>query len=105
MNKRRYRTTNVNDVNWQVIEQCTDKEPVVFGVDVAKVDFVGALMTQDRSVIQTLKWRHPEQTRRLVEDLLKHLELGSLEVVMEPSGTYGDPVRSLFTNQESPSSG
>jgi len=102
MNKRRYRTTKVNDVNWQLIEECADKERVVFGVDVAKADFVGALMTQDRSVIQTLKWRHPEQTRRLVEDLLKHLEPGSLEVVMEPSGTYGDPVRSLFTRSGIP---
>lgn len=102
MNKRRYRTTNVNDVNWQWIEQCTNKERVVFGVDVAKVDFVGALMTQDRSVVQTLKWQHPQQSRRLVEDLLQHLEPGSLEVVMEPSGTYGDSVRTLFSGSGIP---
>jgi len=96
MGKHRYRTTEVNNVNWQLIEECADKERVVFGIDVAKEKFVGALMNGDRAVIQTLKWRHPEQTRGLVEDLLKHLEPGSLEVAMEPSGTYGDSVHGLF---------
>ena len=76
MGKHRYRTTEVNNVNWQLIEECADKERVVFGIDVAKEKFVGALMNGDRAVIQTLKWRHPEQTRGLVEDLLKHLEPG-----------------------------
>jgi len=98
MSKRRYRTTEVNEVNWQRIAECVDGGRVVFGVDVAKEKFVGALMTPDRRVIETLRWRHPEQTRALVEDLLKHLEPGSLEVVMEPSGTYGDSVWGLFVS-------
>jgi transposase len=96
MGKHRYRMTEVNNVNWQLIGECADKERVVFGIDVAKEKFVGALMNGDQNVIQTLKWRHPQQSRGLVKDLLEYLEPGSLEVAMEPSGTYGDSVQGLF---------
>ncbi len=44
MNKRRYRTTDVKQVNWARIAQSADDQRVNFGVDVAKEDFVGALM-------------------------------------------------------------
>jgi transposase len=64
----------------------------VFGVDVAKDDFFGVLMKTDRSVIETIKWVHPEQTRELSAHLLA-LDAQDLEVVMEPSGTYGDALR------------
>lgn len=96
MSKRRYRTTEVNKVNWERIAESAQGARVVFGIDVAKENFVGALMDPNRGVIETLRWRHPEQTRGLVEDLRTHLEPGSLEVVMEPSGTYGDSVWGVF---------
>ena len=70
---------------------------MVFGVDVAKDDFFGVFMTSDRTVIDTIKWVHPEQTREVGEDLLA-LEARDLEVVMEPSGTYGDALRGYLTD-------
>jgi hypothetical protein len=96
MNKRRYHTTKVNQVNWaQITEQAGD-QPVVFAVDVAKEKFVGALMTPDRTVLKTIQWQHPEQTPELLHGLLSYLGAQHLEVAMEPSGTYGDPLRWLF---------
>jgi len=89
MRKRRYKATNVNQANWQRIAERTAGQHVVFGVDVAKDDFFGVLMTPDRQVSETIKWIHPEQTRTLGTHLLE-LQAQAVEVVMEPSGTYGD---------------
>ena len=96
MNKRRYHTTKVNQVNWAQVAEQAGEQPVVFAVDVAKEKFVGALMTPDRTVLKTIQWQHPEQTPELLHGLLSYLGAHRLEVAMEPSGTYGDPLRWLF---------
>ena len=97
MKKRRYRATNVKQVNWEKIASLAAGQRMVFGVDVAKDDFFGVLMKTDRSVIETIKWVHPQQTREVGEHLLHDLDAQNLEVVMEPSGTYGDALRGYLT--------
>lgn len=92
----KYRSTPFSRINWQEVEVRANGKRVVFNVDVAKQDFVGVLMI-DRDPIQTIKWIHPQQTRALVEELVQRFGPGGLEVVMEPSGTYGDALRGLFT--------
>ena len=87
MKKRSYHTTDVKAANWEQIKTQTENRRIVYGVDVAKEAFVGVVMTGDRSVVTTLKWRHPEQTRELVDHVVNDLAAKSLEVVMEPSGT------------------
>jgi transposase len=96
MTKRRYHTTKVNQVNWAQIAEQVGEQKVVFAVDVAKEKFVGALMKPDRTVLKTIQWQHPDQTPELMHGLLSHLGAQRLEVAMEPSGTYGDPLRWLF---------
>lgn len=94
MRKHSYQTTAVKAANWERIAEQTRPEPrVVFGVDVAKEVFVGALMKVDRTVIVTLKWCHPQETRGLVNQLVTRVGGERLEVVLEPSGTYGDGLR------------
>ena len=63
MKKRRYRATNVKQANWEKIASLAAGHRVVFGVDVAKDDFFGVFMQSDRTVVDTIKWVHPEQTR------------------------------------------
>ncbi|MES9857495.1 MAG: transposase [Sedimenticola sp.] len=96
MKKHMYRTTDVRVADWAMIGKQTHEQHIVFGVDIAKEDMVGVLMRQDRSVIVTLKWQHPQESKALIEQLATKLELASLEVVQEPSGTYGDALRLLF---------
>jgi len=98
MKKRRYRTTEVNQVNWSQLAEQAGEQRVVLAVDVAKVKFVAALMKPDCTVLKTIRWRHPQQTPELVHGLLSHLDAQRLEVAMEPSGTYGDPLRWLFAS-------
>jgi transposase len=93
MKKRTYRATNVKQANWEKIAGLAAGQPVVLGVDVAKDDFFAALMNTDRSVIDTIKWVHPRQTVEMVEHLLESVDRQTLQVVMEPSGTYGDALR------------
>jgi transposase len=83
-------------VNWGEIAEQTAGQRIVFAIDIAKDDFVGTLMREDRTPIKTLKWTHPRQTGDLVTHLLKTFDLVLFEVVMEPSGTYGDALRGLF---------
>ena len=97
MKKRRYRATNVKQVNWERIASLAAGQQVVLSVDVAKDDFFGVLMKTDRSVIETIKWVHPQQTREVGEHLLHDLGAQCVEVPMEPSGTYGDALRGYLT--------
>jgi hypothetical protein len=99
MKKRRYKATNVKRVNWERISVQTKGQRIIFGVDVAKEDFFAVLMKADQSVIETLKWVHPQQSRELVEHLLDDLKCSHLEVVMEPSGTYGDALRGYLSER------
>ena len=98
MKKRRYKATNVKQANWEKIASLGAEQRVVFGVDVAKDDFFGVLMKTDRSVLETIKWVHPQQSREVAEHLLHALDGQNLEVVMEPSGTYGDALRRYLSD-------
>jgi transposase len=90
MKKHRYSAKNIKQADWKQVSSQTMGRRIVFSVDVAKNNFFGVLMQEDLTVSATLKWMHPEQTRALGEHLLKDVQAERLEVVMEPSGTYGD---------------
>jgi transposase len=92
MRKVKYKTTNVNKVNWEKVAEATKDKEVLFSVDVAKADFVGLVSTRDDEVIQLIKWEHPRQTGELLDQLMD-LSAQRLEAAMEPTGTYGDALR------------
>ena len=96
MKKRSYRSVNVKKVDVEKLAEAVRGERVVFGVDVAKERMYGAVMVaRGEEVKLNIGWTDPVDTRELV-DLVVGLPAASLEVVMEPSGTYGDPLRWLF---------
>ena len=93
MSKRRYSATEFEEVNWVAMAEQVAGQRIVFGVDVAKDDFFAALLDAERAPLTTVKWTHPQHTRALVEQLVRLSETAQLDVVMEPSGTYGDALR------------
>ncbi len=95
MRKYRYRATHLQQVNWERVREQAAAEQVVLAIDVAKEDMVAALLRPDRTVLETVKWRHPFEARALIERLLT-LGVERLQAVLEPSGTYGDPLRGLL---------
>ena len=90
MGKRTYRTVDFNRFDWTKAQAL---ERLIVGVDVAKHDFVAALETPEGCRLGVVKWRHPRDTRGLLEVLDERLAGVRLEVVMESSGTYGDALR------------
>lgn len=91
MSKRTYRTVDFQQLDWTALRRRIDGGRVVLAVDVAKEKFVATLMLESRQALATLKWSHPWDTRALVAHVAS-LE-APVEVVMEPTGTYGDAVR------------
>ncbi len=98
MKKRIYRATKVKGLNWGKLQDQVAGRNIVLAVDVAKEDFFAVIVGNDQQVYATLKWKHPVETPFFLDIVLKELSWSSLEVVMEPSGTYGDSLRSQFLN-------
>ena len=98
MRKRIYRAVSVKRVNKEKLVGFIRGQRIVFGVDVAKEDFVGAFMTESQEVIQTVKWKSPGEVIDVVS-LLRELPVSILEVAMEPTGTYGDTLRALLEEE------
>ena len=96
MKKRSYRSVNVKKVDAEKLSEVVRGERVVFGVDVAKERMFGSVMVAGGEEVKlNIGWTDPIDTRQLV-DLVTSLPVASLDVAMEPSGTYGDPLRWLF---------
>jgi transposase len=93
----RYAAKRVKDLNFERL--CGLGEKVLVAIDVAKreqyVAFVGGSGPAEAMLLG--KWTHPAETPVFFGLCEKLREAGKeLVVVMEPSGTYGDPLLSWF---------
>jgi len=101
MKKRPYRAVRVKQVNVDRLSEQVGDDRIVFGVDVGKEDCFGWLQRRQSDFHMIFKWKNPQESRQVVA-LLKELGSQRVEVAMEPSGSYGDPVRNLFWGAEIP---
>lgn len=92
MKKRVYQAVSVRKVNIEKLLEFTLGKWITFAVDAAKEDFYGALLNEEKVVLQTIKWRSPDEVGQMLE-LLEELQASRVEVVLEPTGTYGDTFR------------
>lgn len=93
--KIQYRTLDVDQISVETLQQTfAEGTRVVAGVDVAKRKFVAALCSADGDAQIIVRFEHPRQTGTFVS-LLADLQAAgrTVEGVMEPTGTYGDPLR------------
>lgn len=65
----------------------------VLAVDVAKTKFVAAIADPQGKILQLFRFAHPKQTLALLELVRRLRERHLVQVVMEPTGVYGDTVR------------
>lgn len=91
MSKRIYRAVDVNAADLKKLE-LEMPEHLVIGLDIGKKKMVAVLMASRDRVLATLKWQHPQSTRPWIA-WLSQLPVRRCEVVMEPSGSYGDSLR------------
>ena len=99
MKKHIYRTTRIEELKVEELCKAVEGRRIVVGVDVAKEDFVAVIMDGDKEVHATVKWKHPFETKDFVKMIIQ-LPCILVEVAMEPSGTYGDCLRSLFLDAD-----
>jgi transposase len=83
MKKHIYRAVDVKALNLDELRKVVKNQKMVLGVDVAKEDFVAALMNEKREVLFTIKWKHPIETGVLLDLMLHKLPWSSLDVAME----------------------
>lgn len=92
MKKRTYRGVWVKDICEEKLAEAVRGRRIVVGVDAAKETCYGQLLTEERLVVRTVKWSAVRQVREVVA-LLRRLPASRVEMVMEPSSTYQDPLR------------
>lgn len=93
MSKRRYSTVNCKQVDWAALAAAIAGQRAVLAVDVAKVKFVAALQVDGGKTLVRMSWAHPFETAELLAGLAVLAATGSVDVVMESSGVYGDALR------------
>lgn len=90
--KHSYRSVDVKRMDKERLAAAVDGKRVVFAIDVAKEKQYGALMTEDRETQVIVRWDMVEDTRSVMK-LVDELPASEVVAVMEPTGTYGDPIR------------
>lgn len=98
MKKRVYRAVAIRKVNIEQLKEFTSGKRIIFSVDAAKIDFYGAFYNEDKEVGLTIRWKSPDEVG-LLSSLLNMLDTDSIEIVLEPTGTYGDAFREQMEGQ------
>lgn len=93
MKKRNFKTQRIQDLDVKQLLGAWKADRVVVGVDIAKHDQFAVLL-DGHEIKSVLRWQHPAQTSAFVE-LCRKLgsSTRSVEVALESTGTYGDPIR------------
>lgn len=93
MSKRTYRAVALQSVSLEELAKAVGPDKAIIAVDLAKRKEYASFANAEGEVRRTVRFEHPSQTREFVE-LVRQLQRGRLvEVVMESTGTYGDPIR------------
>lgn len=94
MKKRMYRRVQVKDVAFDGLLDKLPEPVVIVALDVAKHAMVAAFAAAGSGVAATVSFHHPEESPAWLALVSGLLRAGKrVEVVMEPSGSYGDALR------------
>ncbi len=95
---RTYRAKGVKRVDWEEVARGRGHEGVHVGLDVGKRAFWGVVRCEDGEFECPWLVENPGEIREFVE-LLRRMGRGrELTVAMEPTGTYGDPLRQALAD-------
>lgn len=96
MAKRIYRAESINNLDVAKLLESVRGRRVTFAVDVAKRDLKAVFMEVPEKVLCSVSWTAPAETMRMVEVVSQVAGECTLEVALEPTGTYGDAIRGLM---------
>lgn len=103
MRKRKFKTVRIQEVNCGAVLEACSGARIVVGVDVAKSAQFAAVLDDVGELRALVKWAHPAETPDFVQ-LCRGLAANGqrVEVAMEPTGTYGDPIRAHLLAKDIP---
>lgn len=91
MKKDTYRSIQVNDLDEADLRERFQDQSLVLAVDVAKTQMYAALGEPDGRPQQIVSWTHPTETSNWFS-LVESVDCREVTLVLEPTGTYGDPL-------------
>jgi len=95
----RYRATSIEQISWEKLaSKLHGAQKLVVAIDVAKTKMVAGFGPEDGSVACLVKWNSPSENRAFVDLVARTAQALSvpIDAVMEPTGTYGEPLRALL---------
>ena len=96
MSKHKYRATKIQDIEHTKLPTELGDGRVIVAIDVAKEDFYAAIVGENGQLHQIVKWLHPAESRAFLGLISQLGGPKRVEVVMEPSGVYGDAIRAAL---------
>ncbi|MEF8799368.1 MAG: transposase [Candidatus Bipolaricaulota bacterium] len=94
MNAGKYNSIHVENLDQQEIDSQLRGNTLIMGLDVAKKKQYAALGDETGKEFGIIHWEHPRESRRFADSVEK-LKSSQVQIVMEPTGSYGDPLRHL----------
>ena len=95
---RAYRATRVKDVRWEKVLAGRERQAVHVGLDVSKEDVLVATRWGANDFERPWRADNPLEIARLVESLGQLGRDRAMVVALEPTGTYGDPLRQALAD-------
>ena len=89
-----YSAVSINSVDRNKIDYQLQGDTLIMGLDVAKKKEYAALADETGQAVRVICWEHPRESRKFAEFIDK-LKPSRVQMVMEPTGSYGDPLRHM----------
>lgn len=97
MRKNAYRATAVKSINVTEVISRLSEGPAVLGLDIGKHAILAVLRDAQGNFQRPWRVRNPQDVAELVQRAQAVSQARPLRVALEPTGTYGDPVRGALT--------
>jgi transposase len=97
--KIQYRAVSIERVSPEGLASAlAGASKLVVAIDVAKTKMMAGFGREDGGIVRLVKWQSPLQTRAFVELVVQtgRALAVPIEALMEPTGSYGDPLRALL---------
>lgn len=91
MKNHRYRSIEVKELDVTTWREEFQGQSLILGLDVAKTEMYAGLGDPEGTVHRIVHWTHPEQTETFFE-IIHRLKAKRVTMVLESTGTYGDPL-------------
>jgi transposase len=98
MQSKAYRATAVNRVDAAAVSQGHAGQPLTVGLDIGKYQVLAVGRWPDAQFERPWRVANPDQLPDLLALLRQLGQEHALTVALEPSGTYGDPLRQALTD-------